>query len=276
MRANPDTRGWRESIGPCDRRPDRTRVRVLTALGPRGRQAGQDLGVPAGQRRARHPHEPGLERPVGRRQRRLAGRRTDPAHRTRGPSGRDLPRLPGPGLAHRRHDRRRDWPRAAAGGTGTGGGGADHRRALVNPVGPAPEAESVLLVNASPDAVDLSGWRIADTAKKTCGVTGGPLAPGATLQVPLTDGVALGPRRLRSHLGLSRAHQERAAGTQLDPTGHSSLEPFRPFPSRDGEGWRRRRNAEVRSGAMPYVRRLSRPVMSNEGLVPVGATDGRA
>ena len=148
--------------------------------------------------------------------------------------------------------------------------------ALVNPVGPAPEAESVLLVNASPDAVDLSGWRIADTAKKTCGVTGGPLAPGATLQVPLTDGVALGPRRLRSHLGLSRAHQERAAGTQLDPTGHSSLEPFRPFPSRDGEGWRRRRNAEVRSGAMPYVRRLSRPVMSNEGLVSVGATDGRA
>jgi hypothetical protein len=64
--------------------------------------------------------------------------------------------------------------------------------ALVNPVGPAPEAESVLLVNASPDAVDLSGWRIADTAKKSCGVTGGPLAPGATLQAPLTDGVALG------------------------------------------------------------------------------------
>ena len=36
---------------------------------------------------------------------------------------------------------------------------------MVNPVGPAPEHESVLLVNASPSAVDLTGWRIADRAQ---------------------------------------------------------------------------------------------------------------
>ena len=34
--------------------------------------------------------------------------------------------------------------------------------ALVNPAGPAPERETVLLLNASPSPVDLSGWRIAD------------------------------------------------------------------------------------------------------------------
>lgn len=34
--------------------------------------------------------------------------------------------------------------------------------ALVNPVGPAPEPETVTLLNTSPDDVDLSGWRIAD------------------------------------------------------------------------------------------------------------------
>ncbi|HMZ56377.1 MAG TPA: DUF2278 family protein [Nitrospira sp.] len=34
--------------------------------------------------------------------------------------------------------------------------------ALVNPIGPEPEAESVILVNASPDPVDLSGWALLD------------------------------------------------------------------------------------------------------------------
>jgi uncharacterized protein YukJ len=64
--------------------------------------------------------------------------------------------------------------------------------ALINPVGPAPEGESVLIVNASPDPVDLGGWRIADKAKHSCSVPRGELAPGTTLTVALTDGVALG------------------------------------------------------------------------------------
>ena len=64
--------------------------------------------------------------------------------------------------------------------------------ALVNPVGPAPERESVLLVNASPDTIDLTGWRIADRQKRTSALPGGPLAAGATLPVGLGGGAQLG------------------------------------------------------------------------------------
>ena len=34
--------------------------------------------------------------------------------------------------------------------------------ALVNPIGPAPERETVTLLNATPQAIDLAGWQIAD------------------------------------------------------------------------------------------------------------------
>lgn len=65
--------------------------------------------------------------------------------------------------------------------------------AMVNPRGPAPEAESVLLLNASPDPVDLTGWRIADRARQTCPVSpGGPLAAGETRRVAVTERVTLG------------------------------------------------------------------------------------
>jgi uncharacterized protein YukJ len=64
--------------------------------------------------------------------------------------------------------------------------------ALVNPVGPAPERETVLLLNASPEAVDLSGWQVADRLKRTCPVPPGPLAAGASLEVVVSDGVQLG------------------------------------------------------------------------------------
>jgi len=73
-----------------------------------------------------------------------------------------------------------------------GGGAVRIVAALVNPVGPGPEAESVLLLNASPAEVDLTGWRIADRARKTCAVPSGPLAPGETRRAALADGVALG------------------------------------------------------------------------------------
>jgi uncharacterized protein YukJ len=64
--------------------------------------------------------------------------------------------------------------------------------AMVNPPGPAPEAESVLLLNASPAPVDLAGWRIADRAAHTVAVPGGPLAPGDIRRVALAAPVALG------------------------------------------------------------------------------------
>src|SRR4051794_15846837 len=64
--------------------------------------------------------------------------------------------------------------------------------ALVNPVGPAPEAEQVTLLNASPAQLDLTGWRLADKAKRTCALPATRLAAGATVAVPLTDGVQLG------------------------------------------------------------------------------------
>jgi uncharacterized protein YukJ len=64
--------------------------------------------------------------------------------------------------------------------------------ALVNPVGGAPEAETITLINVSPDPLPLTGWRIADRAKHTCMIPAGELAAGATLVMSPTDGVALG------------------------------------------------------------------------------------
>jgi len=64
--------------------------------------------------------------------------------------------------------------------------------AMVNPPGPAPEDETVLLLNASPAEVDLTGWRLADRLKHTCAVPAGSLAPGATIAVHVADGVQLG------------------------------------------------------------------------------------
>jgi hypothetical protein len=64
--------------------------------------------------------------------------------------------------------------------------------ALVNPAGPAPEAETVTLVNASSQAVDLTGWAILDREKRRLVLDAGPLAAGAAVRVPLGSPVALG------------------------------------------------------------------------------------
>jgi uncharacterized protein YukJ len=66
--------------------------------------------------------------------------------------------------------------------------------ALVNPVGPAPEAETVTILNASPAPIDLGGWRLADRMKRTCPAPDVHLLPGATLTVQLTPDVQLGNR----------------------------------------------------------------------------------
>ncbi len=78
-----------------------------------------------------------------------------------------------------------------------GGPQTDHPRvrtlaACVNPLGPAPEDETVLLINASPDEVDLTGWTIADRNKATSPIPAGPLGAGQTLLVHLGGGAQLG------------------------------------------------------------------------------------
>ena len=63
--------------------------------------------------------------------------------------------------------------------------------ALVNPVGPAPERETVTLLNASPQPIDLQGWKIADKLDNQHPLSG-TAAPGATVVIPLPPDVQLG------------------------------------------------------------------------------------
>lgn len=63
--------------------------------------------------------------------------------------------------------------------------------ALVNPIGPAPEKETVTLINASPAPIDLNGWKIADKLKNKHTLSG-TLGPGACLTVALPPQVQLG------------------------------------------------------------------------------------
>src|SRR3954468_20850447 len=63
--------------------------------------------------------------------------------------------------------------------------------ALVNPLGPAPERETVTLLNAGPTPVDLTGWALADAAKNRCALDGS-LAAGAAEQVVAEPPFALG------------------------------------------------------------------------------------
>ena len=64
--------------------------------------------------------------------------------------------------------------------------------ALVNPPGPAPEAETVTLLNASPHQVDLAGWSILDSGKHQMTLGAGSLAPGDSVRVPVAAPVQLG------------------------------------------------------------------------------------
>ena len=63
--------------------------------------------------------------------------------------------------------------------------------ALVNPVGPGPEAETVTLLNATPEAIELTGWQLIDRAEQTQALTG-RIEAGATLVVPIAPPLALG------------------------------------------------------------------------------------
>lgn len=66
--------------------------------------------------------------------------------------------------------------------------------AVVNPPGSPPAAESVTLLNASPETVDLTGWAIADRQKQRMALPGVQVPAGATFQFPLQAPVRLGNR----------------------------------------------------------------------------------
>ncbi len=74
--------------------------------------------------------------------------------------------------------------------------GTDHHvrivGALVNPIGPAPEAESVTLLNATPDDVDLTGWALLDRIKERMTLTGPILKAGDAIRIPIEAPVQLG------------------------------------------------------------------------------------
>jgi hypothetical protein len=63
--------------------------------------------------------------------------------------------------------------------------------ALVNPIGPAPEQETVTLLNASPTDIDLAGWQIADRLKNKMALSG-TIRSGAAITVKLSQDVQLG------------------------------------------------------------------------------------
>jgi uncharacterized protein YukJ len=62
--------------------------------------------------------------------------------------------------------------------------------ALVNPMGGAPERETVTLLNSSPLAIDLTGWALANK-QKTRHALSGPIPPGATRVFEMPPAVPL-------------------------------------------------------------------------------------
>lgn len=65
--------------------------------------------------------------------------------------------------------------------------------AMVNPGGPAPEAESVTLLNATGESISLDGWRIVNADRRST-VLSGAIAPRDTRVVPLSPDAPLGNR----------------------------------------------------------------------------------
>ena len=64
---------------------------------------------------------------------------------------------------------------------------------LVNPIGPAPEPETITLLNASPETVRLAGWSIADRSKNKQTLSG-EIPAGAAVTLPIRPPVQLGNR----------------------------------------------------------------------------------
>ena len=90
--------------------------------------------------------------------------------------------------------------------------------ALVNPSGEDPGLERVMVVNTTPEAIDLAGWAIADRNKRKSLLSGPVLAPGAAHVIALSgDGAQLSneggiitlldPRGIKIH-GVSYTRQD--------------------------------------------------------------------
>jgi uncharacterized protein YukJ len=81
---------------------------------------------------------------------------------------------------------------------GPGPGGTDHAMrivgALANPVGPAPEQETVTLINAGTEDVDLTGWALADRLKQLMPLDPVTLPAGETARILLRPPIQLGNR----------------------------------------------------------------------------------
>ncbi len=95
--------------------------------------------------------------------------------------------------------------------------------ALVNPVGAGPETETVTVINASPQPIDLTGWEVADRSKRRCALPAVILPAGATMAMSLSNGVALG--------------NDGGAVTVLDPQGLKVHGVSYTADQVHGEGW---------------------------------------
>jgi uncharacterized protein YukJ len=89
-------------------------------------------------------------------------------------------------------------PPAPPGPPGPGPDGTDHPMrivaALVNPAGPAPEQETVTLINAGTDTVDLAGWALADRMQQLMPLDPVTLPAGETARIVLRPPIQLGNR----------------------------------------------------------------------------------
>ena len=65
--------------------------------------------------------------------------------------------------------------------------------ALVNPIGPSSEPETVTVLNTSPKPVQLAGWMLADGSKIKQSLTG-TIAASVTSTIPVQRPVQLGNR----------------------------------------------------------------------------------
>lgn len=64
--------------------------------------------------------------------------------------------------------------------------------ALVNPVGPAPEAETITLLNTSPGDIDLDGWAVLDRLKQRMTLPPQTLPAGTTTRIDVQPPLQLG------------------------------------------------------------------------------------
>lgn len=89
--------------------------------------------------------------------------------------------------------------------------------------GPAPEAETVTLLNASPQAVDLTGWSILDRSKHQMTLQSRMLPAGDSIRIQVPAPVQLG-----NHGGLI---------TLLNPDGLKVDGVAYTQAQADAEGW---------------------------------------